>query len=67
MNWTSALLNHNTKRYKVSWKKGRKKDALGVFYPGSVFVEAETPEAAKLEAYKTHEHLMFVTIEEVSK
>ena len=54
------------KTYKVSWEKGRKAGALGGFYPDSVIVEAETPEAARLKAYETHEHLMFVTIEEVA-
>ena len=54
------------KTYKVSWKKGRTAGALGVFYPDSVTVEAETPEEARLKAYETHEHLMFVTVEEVA-
>ena len=50
------------KTYEVSWKRGRKVGAIGIFYPGSVTVAAETPEAALLKAYETHEHLMFVTV-----
>ena len=62
----AVAVEFHPKRYRVSWKKGRKAGALGVFYPDSVTVEAETPEAARLKAYETHEHLMFVTIEEVA-
>ena len=50
------------KTYEVSWKRGRKVGAIGIFYPGSVTVAAETPEAALLKAYETYEHLMFVTV-----
>ena len=53
-----------TKTYDVSWKRGRKVGAIGVFYPGGVTVAAETPEEALLKAYKTHEHLMFITVSE---
>ena len=63
----AVSVEFHPKRWRVSWKKGRTAGALGVFYPDSVIVEAETPEAARLQAYETHEHLMFVTIEEVSK
>jgi hypothetical protein len=50
------------KKYKVSWKQGRKVGAIGIFYPGSVEVTAESAEAAKLKAYDTHEHLGGVTV-----
>jgi len=52
--------------YKVSWNFGRKKGALGKFYPDSVTVEAATPEAALNKAYETHDHLMFVTVTEIT-
>ena len=54
------------KTYKVSWKKGRRAGALGAFYPDFVIVQAETPEDAKLSAYKNHEHLQDVTVEELA-
>ena len=50
------------KNYNVSWKQGRKVGAIGIFYPDSVNVAAETPEEALLKAYETHEHLMMVTV-----
>ena len=62
----AVSVEFHPKRWRVSWKKGRTAGALGVFYPDSVIVEAETPEAARLKAYEKHEHLMFVTIEEVA-
>ena len=62
----AVSVEFHPKRYRVSWKKGRTAGALGVFYPDSVTVEAETPEEARLKAYETHEHLMFVTVEEVA-
>ena len=54
------------KTYKVSWKKGRRAGALGVFYPDSVIVEAENRCEAWLKAYETHEHMQEVSIEEVT-
>ena len=62
----AVSVEFHPKRWRVRWKKGRTAGALGVFYPDSVILEAETPEAARLKAYETHEHLMFVTIEEVA-
>lgn len=53
-------------RYSVSWKRGRKVGAIGVFYPDSVVVEAENKDAALLKAYDTHDHLMFVEVEEIT-
>tara|TARA_R110002020_G_scaffold18907_1_gene65280 strand:+ start:567 stop:749 length:183 start_codon:yes stop_codon:yes gene_type:complete len=55
------------KTYNVSWKSGRRVGAIGVFYPDSVDVVAETPEEALLKAYETHEHLTMVTVEEKNK
>ena len=51
------------KTYRVSWEKGRKVGAPGSFYGGSVTVEAESPEAARLKAYETHEHLAGVRVD----
>ena len=56
-----------TKTYDVSWKSGRKAGAIGIFYPDSVTVAAETPEEALLKAYETHEHLIFVTVSETER
>ncbi len=53
------------KTYRVSWKQGRKAGAIGIMYPDQVIVRAASPEAAKLKAHETHEHLLFVTVEEV--
>jgi hypothetical protein len=53
-----------SKTYRVSWKSGRKVGAIGIFYPDSVIVLAETREDAILKAYETHEHLMSVTVSE---
>ena len=53
-----------SKTYNVSWKRGRKVGAIGIFYPDSVTVSAETPDEALLKAYETHEHLMLVTVSE---
>ena len=50
------------KLYKVTWKSGRTAGAIGIFYPDSVVVEAENPDAAILEAYKTHEHLLGINV-----
>ena len=36
---------------------GRTRGAIGIFYPISTEVEAETPEAAELKLYDTHEHI----------
>lgn len=52
--------------YRVSWKHGRKRGAIGVFYPDSVVVEAENKEAALLKAYDTHEWLMFTQVEKIT-
>jgi hypothetical protein len=54
-----------TKKYKVSWRKGRKRGAIGISYPDSITVEAKNPEEAHLKAYNTHEHLMFVRVTEI--
>ena len=54
------------KTYRVSWEKGRKAGALGVTYTGGVIVRAASPEAARLKAYETHEHLRCVKVEEVN-
>ncbi len=55
------------KTYKVSWQKGRRAGAIGIFYPGSVVVQAENERAAHLKAYDTHEHLMNVTVTEMDE
>jgi len=55
------------KTYKVSWQKGRLIGAQGIFYPGSVVVQAENKTDAHLKAYETHEHLMFVDITEMDR
>ena len=54
-------------RYKVSWRSGRTKGAIGVFYPGSVVVEAESPDDAILKAYETHEHLLFAKAQKIEE
>jgi len=55
------------KTYRVSWRKGRRAGAQGIFYPDSVVVQAENEKAAHLKAYDTHEHLMFVTVTEMDE
>mgnify|MGYP003115581635 FL=1 len=55
------------KTYRVSWKKGRRVGAIGIFYPDSVIVEANSPEEAHMKAYDTHDHLMLVDVEEVDE
>ena len=55
------------KTYKVSWQKGRRAGAIGIFYPGSVVVKAENEKAAHLKAYDTHDHLLFVTVTEMDE
>tara|TARA_R100000951_G_scaffold87134_1_gene74878 strand:- start:2981 stop:3229 length:249 start_codon:yes stop_codon:yes gene_type:complete len=55
------------KTYKVSWQKGRLSGAQGIYYPDSVIVQAHNPAAARLKAYDTHEHLMFVTVTEMDE
>ncbi len=55
------------KTYRVSWQKGRRAGAQGIFYPDSVVVQAENEKAAHLKAYDTHEHLMFVDITEMDE
>ena len=55
------------KTYRVSWRSGRERGAIGIMYAGMVTVRAASPDAAKLKAYETHEHLMFVKIEEVGE
>lgn len=59
------MSNSKLKTYRVSWRSGRERGAIGVMYPGGVTVRAASPGAAKLKAYETHEHLMCVKIEEV--
>ena len=55
------------KTYKVSWQKGRRAGAQGIFYPDSVVVQAENERAAHLKAYDTHEHLMNVNVTELDE
>lgn len=55
------------KTFRVSWQKGRRTGAIGIFYPDSVVVKADNEKAAYLKAYDTHEHLMFVTVTEVKE
>ena len=55
------------KTYRVSWQKGRRAGAIGIFYPGSVVVQAENERAAHLKAYDTHEHLMHATVTEMDE
>lgn len=55
------------KTYRVSWQKGRRAGAIGIFYPASVVVQAENERAAHLKAYDTHEHLMHVTVTEMDE
>lgn len=54
-------------RYKVSWRFGRTKGAIGKSYPGSVIVEAESPENAIFRAYETHEHLLFTKAQKIEE
>ncbi len=55
------------KTYRVSWQKGRRIGAIGRSYPDSVIVEANSPYDAHMKAYDTHEHLMFVDVEEMDE
>ena len=55
------------KTYRVSWRRGRRAGAQGIFYPDSVVVQAENEKAAHLKANDTHEHLMFVTVTEMDE
>ena len=55
------------KTYRVSWQKGRRAGAIGIFYPDSVVVQAENEKAAHLKAYDTHDHLMHVTVTEMDE
>ena len=55
------------KTYRVSWRRGRRAGAQGIFYPDSVVVQAENEKAAHLKAYDTHELLMFVTVTEMDE
>ena len=55
------------KTYRVSWQKGRRAGAIGIFYPDSVVVQAENERAAHLKAYDTHDHLMHVTVTEMDE
>ena len=55
------------KTYRVSWRKGRRVGAIGIDYPGSVIVQANSPWDAHMKAYDTHEHLMFVDVTEVDE
>jgi len=55
------------KTYRVSWKKGRRAGAIGIFYPDSVVVKAINTTQALDMAYDTHEHLMHVTVTEMDE
>ena len=55
------------KSYRVSWRKGRPIGAIGISYPDSVIVEANSPYDAHMKAYDTHEHLMFVDVTEMDE
>ncbi len=55
------------KTYRVSWQKGRRAGAQGIFYPDSVIVQANSPLAAHMKAYDTHEHLMFIDVTELDE
>ena len=51
--------------YRVEWESGRERNAIGIFYPGSVTVQALDPHDALMKAYKTHDHIQRYTITEV--
>ena len=55
------------KTYRVSWRKGRRIGAIGIDYPDSVIVQANSPYDAHMKAYDTHEHLMFVDVTEMEE
>jgi len=55
------------KTYRVSWRKGRRIGAIGIDYPDSVIVQANSPYDAHMKAYDTHEHLMFVDVTEMDE
>jgi|TARA_R100001460_G_scaffold105832_1_gene152806 hypothetical protein len=55
------------KTYRVSWQKGRRAGAIGIFYPDSVVVKAINTTQALDMAYHTHEHLMNVTVTEMDE
>lgn len=44
---------------------GRKIGAIGIFYENTIEVEAEDAERARMEVYKTHEHLTGFTATEI--
>jgi len=52
------------KKFKCSFT-GRTKNAIGIFYPITIIVEAENKEKANLKIYDTHEHLHHLTITEI--
>jgi hypothetical protein len=51
--------------YRVAWESGRERNAIGIFYPGSVTVQALDPHDALMQAYKTHDHIQRYTITEI--
>jgi hypothetical protein len=53
--------------YRVSWRKGRRIGAQGIFYPDSVVVQAASEEEAIRKAYETHEHLFFAEAEKINQ
>ena len=55
------------KTYRVSWQKGRRAGAQGIFYPDSVVVKAINTTQALDMAYDTHEHLMNVNVTELDE
>jgi hypothetical protein len=58
---------HMTDHYRVSWRKGRRIGAQGIFYPDSVVVQAASEEEAIRKAYETHEHLFFAEAEKINQ
>ena len=60
-------LERKMKTYRVSWRKGRRIGAIGMDYPDSVIVQANSPYDAHMKAYDTHEHLIFVTVTEMDE
>ena len=67
------MKNEDAKTYKVSWERGRFEAefghdaAIGIYFPGSVTVTAETPKEALRKAKETHKHAMFPTVKDVTK
>ena len=55
------------KTYRVSWRKGRRIGAIGIDYPDSVIVQANSHRDAHMKVYDTHEHLMFVYVTELEE